>query len=67
MLSAAGVLIGFCGGGGTPLFASTEIEWLSPQNEYRPTQYVQGWLVGWWEEDKRLAAAKNCYFFDSHA
>lgn len=59
MLSAAGVLIGFCGGGGTPLFSGTEIEWLSPQNEYRPTQYVQGWLAGWWEEDKRLAAAKK--------
>ena len=58
MLSAAGVLIGFCGGGGTPLLAGAEIEWLSPQNEYRPTQYVQGWLAGWWDEAKRLDAAK---------
>lgn len=36
MLAAAGVMLGFCGGGGTPLFAGAEIEWLSPQSEYRP-------------------------------
>ena len=42
LLASAGVLIGFCGGGGTPLFAGTEIEWLNPQSEYRPTEYVQG-------------------------
>lgn len=44
LLAQAGVLVGFCGGGGTPLFAGTEIEWLCPQSEYRPTAYVQGWL-----------------------
>ena len=41
-LDSAGVMIGFCGNGCTPLFAGTEIEWLSPQSEYRPTQYPQG-------------------------
>lgn len=59
MLASAGVLVGFCGGGGTPLFAGAEIEWLSPQSEYRPTQYVQGWLSFWFDEGKRLMAAKN--------
>lgn len=44
LLSSAGVLVGFCGGGATPLFAGTEVEWLNPQSEYRPTEYVQGWL-----------------------
>lgn len=44
LLSGAGVLVGFCGGGATPLFAGTEVEWLNPQSEYRPTEYVQGWL-----------------------
>ncbi len=58
MLSSAGVLVGFCGDGATPLFAGTEIEWLCPQSEYRPTQYVQGWLSFWLDEAKRLAAAK---------
>lgn len=59
MLAGAGVLVGFCGGGGTPLLTGTEIEWLNPQSEYRPTQYVQGWMSFWFAEDKRLQAAKN--------
>jgi CRISPR-associated protein Cas1 len=58
MLAAAGVMLGFCGGGGTPLFASTEIEWLSPQSEYRPTEYVQKWLSFWFDSPSRLQAAK---------
>ncbi len=68
LLAEAGVLVGFCGGGGTPLFAGTEIEWLTPQNEYRPTEYVQRWLSFWFDEEKRLKAAKEfqtkrCEFF----
>ncbi|MBS9780122.1 MAG: type I-F CRISPR-associated endonuclease Cas1 [Moraxellaceae bacterium] len=59
MLAQAGVLVGFCGGGGTPLFMATEVEWLTPQSEYRPTEYVQGWLSWWWDEKKRLANAKK--------
>lgn len=59
MLAGAGVLIGFCGGGGTPLFAGAEIEWLNPQSEYRPTEYVQGWLSWWFDEEKRLEVAKE--------
>ena len=53
LLAGAGVLVGFCGGGGTPLFAGSEIEWLNPQSEYRPTVYVQGWLSFWFDETKR--------------
>lgn len=59
LLASAGVLIGFCGGNGTPLFAGTEIEWLNPQSEYRPTEYVQGWLSFWFDESKRLQGAKK--------
>lgn len=58
LLASAGVLIGFSGTGGTPLIAAAEVEWLSPQSEYRPTEYVQGWLSFWFDEEKRLAAAK---------
>ncbi len=58
MLASAGVLVGFCGGGGTPLIAGNEIEWLNPQSEYRPTEYVQGWMQFWFDEEKRLRAAK---------
>lgn len=58
MLAQAGVLVGFSGGGGTPLLMASEVEWLSPQSEYRPTEYVQAWLSFWFDEQKRLAAAK---------
>jgi CRISPR-associated protein Cas1 len=59
MLASAGVLIGFSGGGGTPLIAANEIEWLSPQSEYRPTEYVQGWMQFWFDGEKRLQVAKQ--------
>lgn len=59
MLASAGVLVGFCGGGGTPLFAGSEVEWLIPQSEYRPTEYIQGWLSFWFDDAKRLAVAKQ--------
>ncbi len=58
MLSQAGVLVGFCGGGATPLFMGAEIEWLTPQSEYRPTEYVQKWLSFWFDEAKRLEGAR---------
>ncbi|ACS84545.1 type I-F CRISPR-associated endonuclease Cas1f [Musicola paradisiaca] len=57
----AGVMVGFCGSGGTPLFAANEAEvavsWLSPQSEYRPTEYLQDWVSFWFNEQQRLAAA----------
>ena len=59
MLASAGVLVGFCGGGGTPLLMGSEIEWLTPQSEYRPTEYMQGWMQFWFDEDKRLKVAKH--------
>lgn len=59
MLARAGVLIGFSGGSGTPLYMGNEIEWLTPQSEYRPTEYVQGWMKFWFDDEKRLAAAKQ--------
>lgn len=61
-LAKAGVMVGFCGGGGTPLFAAGEVEvdvaWLSPQSEYRPTEYLQAWVRFWFDQDARLAGAK---------
>lgn len=59
VLSQAGVLVGFCGGGGTPLFMGTEVCWFTPQSEYRPTEYIQAWLSWWWDDQKRLQAAKT--------
>lgn len=61
-LAKAGVLVGFCGGGGTPLFSCTEFDievaWLSPQSEYRPTEYLQHWVRFWFDDEQRLQAAK---------
>ena len=62
MLASAGVLVGFCGGGGTPLFMGSEIEWMTPQSEYRPTEYMQGWMQFWFDEAKRLEVAKQFQF-----
>ena len=59
MLASAGVMVGFSGGGSTPLLMATEIEWLSPQSEYRPTEYIQGWMSWWWDDAARLQAAKR--------
>jgi len=59
MLASAGVLVGFGGGGATPLIAANEIEWLSPQSEYRPTEYVQGWMSWWFDDEQRLKVAKQ--------
>ena len=62
-LAKAGVLVGFCGGGGTPLFAANEVDvevaWLSPQSEYRPTEYLQAWVKFWFDDELRLLAAKQ--------
>lgn len=58
MLASAGVLVGFSGGGGTPLLMASEIEWLTPQSEYRPTEYIQGWMQFWFKENSRLNVAK---------
>lgn len=61
-LAKAGVLVGFGGGGGTPLFSATErdtdIVWFSPQSEYRPTEYIQAWTRFWFDDARRLEAAK---------
>lgn len=59
MLASAGVLVGFTGGGGTPLFMGSEIEWMTPQSEYRPTEYMQAWMQFWFDEAKRLQVAKQ--------
>lgn len=61
-LAKAGVMLGFCGGGGTPLFAGTdftqEVAWLAPQSEYRPTEYLQHWVRFWFDDTLRLQAAR---------
>ncbi|MCH4273319.1 type I-F CRISPR-associated endonuclease Cas1f [Kerstersia gyiorum] len=61
-LAKAGVLVGFAGDGGTPLFSANEMDmaiaWFSPQSEYRPTEYLQAWVQFWFDDALRLKAAK---------
>ncbi|MCW5257857.1 type I-F CRISPR-associated endonuclease Cas1f [Verminephrobacter aporrectodeae] len=61
-LAKAGVLVGFAGGGGTPLFSANEVDievaWFAPQSEYRSTEYLQAWVRFWFHDDLRLMAAK---------
>ena len=61
-LAKAGVMVGFCGGGGTPLYSVNEMDvefaWFSPQSEYRPTEYLQNWVRFWFSDGLRLDAAK---------
>lgn len=61
-LAKAGVMVGFCGGGGTPLFMANEVDfevaWFAPQSEYRPTEYLQSWVRFWFDDSLRLSAAK---------
>ncbi len=61
-LAKAGVMVGFSGGSGTPLYSANEFDidvaWFSPQSEYRPTEYLQHWVRFWFDEGHRLEAAK---------
>lgn len=62
-LARAGVLVGFCGGDGTPLYSANECQldfsWFCPQSEYRPTTYLQKWVSFWFDDALRLEAAKS--------
>lgn len=50
-LAGQGVMLGFVGSGGTPLF-------MASQNEYRPTHYFNNYIRKWIDEDERLKLAK---------
>ena len=71
MLASAGVAIAFCGTGGTPLLSAcapgapnTDADapdvpnTFLPQNEYRITKYMQGWVHFWYDDAQRLEGAK---------
>ena len=51
-LAEDGVMFAFVGGGGTPLF-------MASQSEYRPTEYLQGWMRRWMEPGRRLTMARQ--------
>lgn len=57
-LAESNVLVGFAGNGGSPLFGAIDPVFLSPMSEYRPTEYMQAWARMWFDEGRRLSAAK---------
>ena len=61
LIANHGAIIGFTGGGGTPLLAASTPEFvvLEPQDEYRPTQYMQSWIRIFFDDQRRLNAAKH--------
>ena len=60
-LARAGVMLGCCSTGGTPLFVGTdqllEVAWMPPHSEHRPSEYLQQWARFWFDPALRLAAA----------
>lgn len=57
-LAESNIMLGFCGSGGSPLFGAVDITFMLPQDEYRPTEYMQAWAKCWFDEHARLALAK---------
>lgn len=58
MLSESNVIVGFCGSGGSPIHAMSDVSFMVPQDEYRPTEYMQAWAKKWFDEEARLYLAK---------
>ncbi len=59
ILAESNVMVGFCGSGGSPLHAVMDPVFLTPQDEYRPTEYFQKWAKLWFDEPNRLNLAKD--------
>ena len=58
-LSDSNIVVGFVGNGGSPLFSIMDYAFLTPQSEYRPTEYMQAWMRMWLDDAKRLHIAKQ--------
>lgn len=57
-MAASNVMVGFCGTGGSPLFSVCDIAFMTPQSEYRPTEYMQAWAEMWFDPARRLEKAR---------
>lgn len=58
-LAESNVMVGFCGSGGSPLFAALDMAFLPPQSEYRPTEYMQAWMTRWLDDAGRLELGRD--------
>jgi CRISPR-associated protein Cas1 len=59
VLAESNVVVGFVGNGGSPLLGTGDPVFLSPASEYRPTEHMQAWARLWFDDLRRLAAAKH--------
>ncbi|TXF10352.1 type I-F CRISPR-associated endonuclease Cas1f [Pelomicrobium methylotrophicum] len=57
-LAESNIMLGFCGSGGSPLYGAVDITFIVPQDEYRPTEYMQAWARMWFDENKRIGVAR---------
>lgn len=58
-LAESNVMFGFVGNGGSPSFAMSDFVFMPTLSEYRPTEYMQNWCEIFFNESKRLNAAKK--------
>ncbi len=58
-MAASNVMVGFCGSGGSPLFGVCDVAFMTPQSEYRPTEYMQAWAERWFDPARRLETARH--------
>ncbi len=58
-LAESNVMVGFCGSGGSPLFGALDLAFLAPQSEYRPTEYMQRWMMAWLDEERRVGLGRS--------
>lgn len=59
LLAESGVMVGFVVTGGSPLLAAVDPVFMTPQSEYRPTEYMQDWMRMWLDEPRRLALGRH--------
>lgn len=62
-LAKSGVMLGFAGSGGTPLHCVSDFVFLSPADEYRPTEYCHDFIKIWLDSDQKLKAAKQLQLY----
>lgn len=58
-MAASNVMVGFCGSGGSPLFGTCDMAFMTPQSEYRPTEYMQSWAESWFDATRRFELART--------
>lgn len=59
LLAESNVALGFAGSGGSPLLMSADCVFLTTQSEYRPTEYMQSWAKGWFDDKIRISIGRE--------